>query len=80
MGTLAGVLFHILIFPGFLFLATAALLAEYVDRKLCARLPRTASGRRGSNPGPTSSSCWRRRTWSRSWPTGPCSPPRRSSR
>ena len=38
MGTLAGVLFHILIFPGFLFLATAALLAEYVDRKLCARL------------------------------------------
>lgn len=36
--TLAGVLFYILIFPGFLFLATAALLAEYVDRKLCARL------------------------------------------
>jgi NADH-quinone oxidoreductase subunit H len=36
--SLAGVLFHILIFPGFLFLATIALFAEYVDRKLCARL------------------------------------------
>jgi NADH-quinone oxidoreductase subunit H len=36
--TLAGVLFYILIFPGFLFLATVALFAEYVDRKLCARL------------------------------------------
>ena len=36
--SLAGVLFCILIFPGFLFLATAALFAEYVDRKLCAKL------------------------------------------
>jgi NADH-quinone oxidoreductase subunit H len=36
--SLAGVLFHILIFPGLLFLATMALFAEYVDRKVCARL------------------------------------------
>jgi len=36
--TLAGVLFYILIFPGFLFLAVTALFAEYVDRKLCAKL------------------------------------------
>jgi NADH-quinone oxidoreductase subunit H len=36
--TLAGNLFYILIFPGFLFLAVAALWAEYVDRKLCAKL------------------------------------------
>jgi len=36
--TLAGVLFCILIFPGFLFLAVIALFAEYVDRKLCAKL------------------------------------------
>ena len=34
----AGVLFYILIFPGFLSLVVLALLAEYVDRKLCARL------------------------------------------
>ena len=31
-------LFHMLIFPGFLFLAAFALVAEYVDRKLYARL------------------------------------------
>jgi len=31
-------LIYILIFPGFLFLALVALLAEYVDRKLCAKL------------------------------------------
>jgi NADH-quinone oxidoreductase subunit H len=31
-------LFSILIFPGFAFLGTFALAAEYVDRKLCARL------------------------------------------
>ncbi|MFB3892321.1 MAG: complex I subunit 1 family protein [Phycisphaerae bacterium] len=30
--------FRILVFPGILFLAVFALLAEYVDRKLCARL------------------------------------------
>jgi NADH-quinone oxidoreductase subunit H len=35
---MAGELFHMLVFPGFLFLVTFALLAEYVDRKLCARL------------------------------------------
>jgi NADH-quinone oxidoreductase subunit H len=31
-------LFYMLVFPGFLFLIVLALLAEYVDRKLCARL------------------------------------------
>ena len=31
-------LFHILIFPGFLFLCLFGLAAEFVDRKLCARL------------------------------------------
>lgn len=31
-------LFYILVFPGFLFLSTISLLAEYVDRKLYARL------------------------------------------
>ena len=31
-------LFHMLVFPGFLFLAVFALVAQYVDRKLCARL------------------------------------------
>lgn len=31
-------LFYILIFPGFLFLMLVALFAEYVDRKLCAKL------------------------------------------
>jgi NADH-quinone oxidoreductase subunit H len=31
-------LFYILIFPGFLFLSTFSLLAEYIDRKLYARL------------------------------------------
>jgi NADH-quinone oxidoreductase subunit H len=31
-------LFYMLVFPGFLFLTTFALLAEYVDRKLCALL------------------------------------------
>ena len=31
-------LFHMLVFPGFLFLSAFALAAEYVDRKLCARL------------------------------------------
>ena len=36
--SLIGVLFYILIFPGFLFLAMTALFAEYVDRKLCAKL------------------------------------------
>jgi NADH-quinone oxidoreductase subunit H len=35
---MAGELFYILIFPGFLFLAVFALLAEYVDRKLHAKL------------------------------------------
>ncbi len=35
---MAGELFHMLVFPGFLFLVIFALLAEYVDRKLCARL------------------------------------------
>jgi NADH-quinone oxidoreductase subunit H len=31
-------LFYMLVFPGFLFLVTFAMLAEYVDRKLCAML------------------------------------------
>ncbi len=31
-------LFHILIFPGFLFVCLFGLVAEFVDRKLCARL------------------------------------------
>ena len=31
-------LFHMLVFPGLLFLTAFALLAEYVDRKLCAKL------------------------------------------
>jgi NADH-quinone oxidoreductase subunit H len=31
-------LFKILVFPGFLFLSVMGLLAEYVDRKLCAKL------------------------------------------
>jgi len=35
---MAAALFHILVFPGFLFLGVLALFAEYVDRKLCARL------------------------------------------
>jgi NADH-quinone oxidoreductase subunit H len=30
--------FHLLVFPGFAFLVLLALVAEYVDRKLCARL------------------------------------------
>ena len=38
VGNLFLILFCILIFPGFLFLTVAALTAEYVDRKLCARL------------------------------------------
>ena len=35
---MAGEVFYMLVFPGFLFLVIFALLAEYVDRKLCARL------------------------------------------
>ena len=35
---MAADLFHILVFPGFLFLTLFALVGEYVDRKLCARL------------------------------------------
>ena len=31
-------LFYMLVFPGFLFLTSFSLVAEYVDRKLCARL------------------------------------------
>ena len=38
MQTWVGYLFYILIFPGFLFLVVPALTAEYVDRKLCAKL------------------------------------------
>jgi NADH-quinone oxidoreductase subunit H len=35
---MANALFHILIFPGFLFASVFSLMAEYVDRKLCAKL------------------------------------------
>jgi len=35
---MVNVLFHILIFPGFLFAGGFGLVAEYVDRKLCAKL------------------------------------------
>lgn len=35
---MAGELFHMLVFPGLLFLIAFALLAEYIDRKLYARL------------------------------------------
>jgi len=35
---MANALFHILVFPGIPFLVVFALAAEYVDRKLCARL------------------------------------------
>ena len=34
---MVNVFFHILIFPGFLFVVAFGLAAEYVDRKLCAR-------------------------------------------
>lgn len=35
---MAGALFHILVFPGFLFVAALSLVAEFVDRKIYARL------------------------------------------
>jgi NADH-quinone oxidoreductase subunit H len=35
---MATALFQILIFPGFLFISALGLIAEYVDRKLCAKL------------------------------------------
>jgi NADH-quinone oxidoreductase subunit H len=35
---MANVFFHILIFPGFLFISIFGLAAEYIDRKLCAKL------------------------------------------
>jgi NADH-quinone oxidoreductase subunit H len=38
MATIVAPLFHIIVFPGFLFLAFLGLLGQYVDRKLYARL------------------------------------------
>jgi NADH-quinone oxidoreductase subunit H len=35
---MAGALFNIFVFPGLLFIATFGLLAEYIDRKFCAKL------------------------------------------
>ena len=35
---MAGALFNIFVFPGLLFIAVFGLLAEYIDRKFCAKL------------------------------------------
>ena len=35
---MVNILFYILIFPGFLFVLVFGFAAEYIDRKLCARL------------------------------------------
>jgi NADH-quinone oxidoreductase subunit H len=46
-------LFEILVFPGFLFLSLMGLLAEYVDRKLYAKLQNRV-GPPSSSPSPIS--------------------------